>query len=121
MSNLVNLYGRFSFRAWDENMQDYWDWEEIQDDWESEGYYDSIFRQDHWVCEQCTGIKDKNGKYIFENDLLKDHNGIWQVKWNNKEAAFYLWNKKRDFYLSPFIGEYEIVGNIHETPELAEE
>ena len=50
--------------------------------------------------------------------MLKDHNGIWQVKWNNKEGAFYIWNKKKDFYLSPFIGEYEIVGHIHETPEL---
>ena len=26
------LYGRFAFRAWDENIQDYWDWEEIQED-----------------------------------------------------------------------------------------
>ena len=71
--------------------------------------------------EQCTGLKDKNGKLIYENDLLKDNNGIWQVKWNNEEVAFYIWNKKRDFYLSPFIGEYEIVGNINENPELLEE
>lgn len=120
---------RFRFRVWDKEKNEYI----YQMDW---SYWDLCFwyepyKQDiepvlmdidgKHIPEQCTGLKDKNGGFIYENDLLKDKNGIWQVKWDDKEAAFYIWNKEKDFYLSPFIGEYEIIGNIHENPELLKE
>ena len=132
MSNLVNLYGRFSFRAWDENIQDYWDWEEIQDDWESEGYYDSVFRQDHWVCEQCTTKLDKNKKQIYENDIVikTDFNATGYlrtrtcvVEWHPKWLEWVLRTTYGDVYsLSDFDDEQlEIVGNIHENGDLLDE
>lgn len=67
-----------------------------------------------------TGRKDVNGKEIYDGDVLK-HHGI--VKWDNEyhewTAIDLNWNDKRevhdlDYLTSPF----EVIGNIHENPEL---
>ena len=56
----------------------------------------------------------------MRGDILKDTNGTWQVLWDEREASFYIYNKKRDCYLSPFIGLFEVIGNIHENKDLLE-
>lgn len=109
------MIDRFKFRVWND-MQKFYSPDDHYIDEDGELNTDGKY-----IVEQCTGLKDKNGKLIYEGDFLKDNNGIWQVLWDEKEAAFYLYNKKRDFHLSPFIGEFEVIGNIHENPELLEE
>jgi len=79
---------------------------------------------------QFTGLKDKNGKEIYEGDILVKDEHKWKVIWDNKRAAFALWRispDKRYFdgriqapmamqeYL---ICETEVIGNIYENPEL---
>lgn len=85
-----------------------------------------------YILMQYTGLTDKNGKEIFEGDILHhtwnsghDHilETISEVKWNN--AAFFVDDKKRsDWLLSVHTlvdwAEVEIIGNIHENPELLE-
>jgi uncharacterized phage protein (TIGR01671 family) len=68
---------------------------------------------------QYTGLKDKDGKEIYEGDLLHRHMGVyWQVAFVNSS-----WIGKSlidsGIYLSAsqFI-ETEIIGNIYENPEL---
>jgi uncharacterized phage protein (TIGR01671 family) len=70
------------------------------------------------IC-QYTGLKDKDGKEIYEGDLLHRHMGVyWQVAFVNSS-----WIGKSlidsGIYLSAsqFI-ETEIIGNIYENPEL---
>ena len=80
------------------------------------------------IC-QCTGLKDKNGKLIWENDVVR-------VCWQDNEAqceeiAQVTWDK---FGYYPWLDEYccdgcdlfnevldiEVIGNIFDNPELLE-
>ena len=80
------------------------------------------------IC-QCTGIKDKNGKLIWENDILEGH--LDDDFPEDVTRAKVIWNKNgwvtiesgavnRD-PLDDFDTEYfEVVGNVFDNPELME-
>lgn len=80
---------------------------------------------DDVTVEQYTGLKDKNGKEIYEGDVVQDgKGGRCFVKWTEREAHFGLFDGG-GMELTDFIwmrGEdLEVIGNIHENPELLEE
>ena len=78
---------------------------------------------------QCTGLKDKNGKLIWENDIIKHYNdtshpdkydkGI--VRWNDFNIRFerYSTDMKGNVCMNRDC-VYEIIGNIFDNPELLE-
>ena len=72
------------------------------------------------IC-QCTGLEDKNGKRIFENDILKDNVIYGVVKWDDANAR-YIIDDREDGYqdYSEWWHECEIIGNIFDDPELLE-
>ena len=83
---------------------------------------------DNLVIMQSTGLKDKNGKEIFEGDIL-DYNGRKAlVRWHGSYASFiYRFVdelQKRNAERKPLYLAYmkcEIIGNIYENPDLLED
>ncbi|WP_414346583.1 YopX family protein [Streptococcus parasanguinis] len=79
---------------------------------------------------QSTGLKDKNGKEIFEGDILaiETDEGILNVNifWDSKHALFMFESKKynEEDLLAELVEDntypFEIAGNIYENPELLE-
>lgn len=118
------------FRAWGKNIKEYLS----QDGVEPYAYTlkdisdGLIYDIDGFIIEQCTGIKDKNGKEIYDGDVIREkwydsvvHMGrdrIGEIEYFCD--GFVCW-----FRGSAFVGlgmfptkNIEVIGNIHENPEL---
>ena len=139
---------RYLYRAKRKN------WRELpKEKWWVEGYYaymqpyhyimpkdnfDSWIEIDEKTLCACTGLKDKNGKLIWENEIIKYHfgeeyapikYGVYQSCFDSTKTGhcgFYVdWpenvNKRKDLGYWINMVDAEIAGNIFNNPELLKE
>lgn len=93
----------------------------------------NYYKFDDIVLMQSTGLKDKNGKEIFEGDVVTDGHTTGDIK-NHATYGFYMVDDngiERWFSDTAAIEDFEedvktaseileIIGNIHTNPELVE-
>lgn len=109
------MQDRFKFRQWDKNTK-------------MMGYYNCDENSLHTLMipcgkniMQCTGLKDKNGKFIYEGDIVRDINipsYFYIVVWF--KGSFYLKSTVSNSFLMFDTTQQEVIGNIYENSELLE-
>ena len=100
-------------------------------------FCDFEFDRESW--SEYTGLKDKNGKEIYESDLIACpgypfhneglHNYIAEIVWYDDAAMFgYEYHRVSDRVIGNVVGgsldeleSIEVIGNIYENPELIDE
>ena len=92
--------------------------------------YDVVEVDQSTIC-QCTGLKDKNGKLIWENDVVAywdtystesgyaEADCIGKVVWDDETISFQVTNRlSSESY--EVLDECSVIGNIFDNPELLE-
>ena len=77
---------------------------------------------------QYTGLTDKNGKKIFEGDVVKHYNRIYMgepdfytvvlIEWDGEKYRYRQRKNTGECYAVANNCVFEIIGNIHDNPEL---
>ena len=76
---------------------------------------------------QCTGLRDKNGSLIFEGDIVipvineDNYRNRKIVVWNHQKLLYSFYHERVPSTVQAYHehwGGVEIIGNIHDNPEL---
>lgn len=110
------------FRAWDNECKIIREYDELK------GLTLDALDASNFELEQFTGLKDKNGKEIYEGDIVQYGNEEdMKFSVTFKQGVFYACNTLgSEFMVDTFLGSLaignrlKVIGNAHQNPELVE-
>ena len=85
-----------------------------------------VVPKESYIVEQYTGLKDKNGKEIYEGDILENRSSISVVEFSTEDVGSCgccvpeFWGTGFIISKNTSPENCEIIGNIYENPELLE-
>ena len=93
---------------------------------------DNLFNSDYKTAEfkdiellQFSGVKDNGGQELYEADVIKFNDGIDDIygliSYDDEDATYRVSYENITEHLSDREGDFEIVGNIFENPDLHEQ
>lgn len=106
-------------------------------------YFGALLKEENIIVMQYTGLLDKNGKEIYENDVIEsvengmrylvhdifplsrfpEYHSSTPISKNTKEFGVMFSNGIREDYSDDWVSNpefYEILGNVYENPELVD-
>ncbi|MDR3243259.1 MAG: YopX family protein [Elusimicrobiota bacterium] len=121
----------FKFRAWYKPTKKMFEVFSFNKDFVFENTQDGIHtnptnpaKRKDCVIMQYTGLKDRNGKEVYEGDCLQNENKgeIFAMYWENNKSRFSMKDKLGLIWgIIDLSKHLEVIGNIIETPELLQE
>ena len=116
------MQDRFKFRVWCNRRNKYiYNIQDVGADFSIDCWEDcfgDFLCCEDYVLEQCTGLKDKNGKLIYEGDIVLVEDNKCPIEWESENARYNVVGYGEIAYLN--YNDIEVIGNIHENPELLE-
>lgn len=126
--------GDIKFRGYNEINKKMLNWNELLDT-NLKNIFTMRKKDTGIILMQYTGLHDKNGKEIYDKDIIHIHHKFFEefnyvLKWNEEDLRYYLYSIDEknlnsiggilEAHLGSMINEIEVIGNIYDNPDLLE-